>query len=461
MSSPTVKLHVRQPSQSLRIFEDGIGYLRKVGSSFDVHGRHTLPPGYRWVIPSPILCADLVRGLQARESIHISRSRSFVKMVTSIVQLVLSSVTIYRSRGSQLDRYGYAAFGLTVIPYTFMSLVNFIYVGVVGEYAALTILRTSTMEEANGRLPVEGRICGDVGTLAPTSPAYPGHEGSAGGVDEIAKVVDEILANAKDGTDDSNKFTISLWTEGNILCVKKRDADQIRKFRLIEVGEPNLLFDVHPIASHLRVREPKTDREDTILPNIGVDEVLKERFNRANRLHKLSLTVKAFIVVAAPLLAVILPPVLIATWTGYHYGQGSLFRRIVMVSWLTLNQFAVLAAQLNLLAKYKSAWKHKVKFRSSLRESVGGAQTSDDNGSGENPGPITTHNNDTGGCGAFFILCCGSVLVLVEVTLRVLLLVLTVVVPVGIIVVVLGLPIAGFVEVGKMLKEFGTCTVDS
>jgi len=452
---------VRQPSQSSRLFEDGLEHLREVGSSFDVHGSYELlPPGYRWVIPSPILCADLVRGLKARETIHISRSRSFLKMAASIVQLVLSSVTIYRSRGSQLDRYGYAAFGLTVIPYTFMSLVNFIYIGAVGEYAALTILQTPTMQEANDRLG--GQICGEVGILTPANPTDPTHEGSEQDTTDIQEVdaVDELLAKAKDAT--GEKTVVSLWLEEpDILCVKKRDHTQIRKFHLIEDGKPTLLFDVHPIASDLRVHEPNHDYKDTILPNIGVHEVLKERFNRANRLHKLSLTIKGIIVVAAPLLAVILPPVLIAIWTGYHRGQSSPFRRVVMVSWLTFNQVAVLTAQLDLLAKYKSAWTYKSTLQDNfslgwLRESAEGAQASDINESGITQ-ESTTGNGDMNACQAFLNLCGTVVLGLVLVVLGLVLFFVNL----GMSVAVLGLPIAGFVEVGKMLKEFGTCTIDS
>jgi len=86
-------------------------------------------------------------------------------MATSIVQLVLSSITIYRTRGPQLDRYGYTAFGLSVFPYTFMSLVNFIYLGCVGEYSHLTMLHTSTLREAKGRSG--GKVCGEVGILRP------------------------------------------------------------------------------------------------------------------------------------------------------------------------------------------------------------------------------------------------------------------------------------------------------
>jgi len=69
-------------------------------------------------------------------------------MFTSVAQLILSCITIYRARGSQLARYGYAAFGLSVFPYTVMSFVNLVFVGILGEYPSLYIMRTAVLDEA-------------------------------------------------------------------------------------------------------------------------------------------------------------------------------------------------------------------------------------------------------------------------------------------------------------------------
>ena len=44
--------------------------------------------------------------------------------MVSIVQVLLASATLYETRGDQFNQYGYAAFGLTVIPYIVMSIVN-------------------------------------------------------------------------------------------------------------------------------------------------------------------------------------------------------------------------------------------------------------------------------------------------------------------------------------------------
>jgi len=72
-------------------------------------------------------------------------------MITSIVQLFSSSIALYRARGSQLEQYGYAAFGLSVFPHLLMSLVNLGCAVILGEYPYLCPLWTPILEEAQER----------------------------------------------------------------------------------------------------------------------------------------------------------------------------------------------------------------------------------------------------------------------------------------------------------------------
>lgn len=101
---------------------------------YDFCGKLSLPWGYHWVFPDrdhmtnySLLFADQ----------RIPHSRSYLKMVTSFIQLFSSSITLYRTRGSQLDQYGYAAFGLSVFPYLLMSFVNLCCAIILGEYPYL------------------------------------------------------------------------------------------------------------------------------------------------------------------------------------------------------------------------------------------------------------------------------------------------------------------------------------
>ncbi|KAG4034526.1 hypothetical protein MFRU_003g04860 [Monilinia fructicola] len=56
--------------------------------------------------------------------IAISSQFSALQVLWSIAQTCIGSYILYQSRGSQLDIYGHAAFGLTVIPYVIASIIN-------------------------------------------------------------------------------------------------------------------------------------------------------------------------------------------------------------------------------------------------------------------------------------------------------------------------------------------------
>ncbi|KAF2666198.1 hypothetical protein BT63DRAFT_481990 [Microthyrium microscopicum] len=80
-----------------------------------IHGVYTMPKGYEFAyVPS-----DAVINFQADKSMkfEVSASYSFTKAAIAIVQTVYASITLYRARGNQVQVFGYAAFGLTVIPY--------------------------------------------------------------------------------------------------------------------------------------------------------------------------------------------------------------------------------------------------------------------------------------------------------------------------------------------------------
>jgi hypothetical protein len=62
-----------------------------------------------------------------------------------------ATITIYQARGDQVQRYGYAAFGLTVVPYAFMSVVNGAANFITPQYATMSLVRTPAMSEAEQR----------------------------------------------------------------------------------------------------------------------------------------------------------------------------------------------------------------------------------------------------------------------------------------------------------------------
>lgn len=75
----------------------------------------------------------------------ISHSYNIVKIQAALVQLAFGIVTIYRARGDQITMLGYAAFGLTVTSYAWMSLLNLLASLVRPSFASLFVVENGTL----------------------------------------------------------------------------------------------------------------------------------------------------------------------------------------------------------------------------------------------------------------------------------------------------------------------------
>ena len=86
-----------------------------------------------------------------RQNGTIPNSYSVIQAFIGIVQALWAIVTIYQARGDRIQQYGYAAFGLTVVPYAFMSVVNALANLLTPQYATIFVIRTPAMTEAEQR----------------------------------------------------------------------------------------------------------------------------------------------------------------------------------------------------------------------------------------------------------------------------------------------------------------------
>lgn len=126
-----------------------------------MHGTYRIPEGYSLaLVPPDAVILDLDGGIG---SSTISCSYSFVKALVALAQTAYAVSTLYRSRGDQIARYGYAAFGLTVAPYAVMSIVNLLGNLCSPDYPAPYLVESSIMDEARQR-PL-GYFSGTVGRL--------------------------------------------------------------------------------------------------------------------------------------------------------------------------------------------------------------------------------------------------------------------------------------------------------
>ncbi|KAK0702286.1 hypothetical protein B0H67DRAFT_547275 [Lasiosphaeris hirsuta] len=74
-------------------------------------------------------------------------NKNFVTIIVSLFQLGFSLVTLYRARGDQVALYGYAAFGLTVAQYAWMSLLNLMGGLIRPQYSGLFLVESQTLRD--------------------------------------------------------------------------------------------------------------------------------------------------------------------------------------------------------------------------------------------------------------------------------------------------------------------------
>ena len=83
--------------------------------------------------------------------VELSSNYNLAKGLIAIFQTLYASATLYQTRGDQIQRYGYAAFGLTVAPYLIMSIVNLLSTVLTPDYPCLYLVRSEIMDEAARR----------------------------------------------------------------------------------------------------------------------------------------------------------------------------------------------------------------------------------------------------------------------------------------------------------------------
>lgn len=117
-----------------------------------VHGVCQLPEEYALcVVPSGAEVDEPPCGGKTPCTSELSSSYNLPKVLTADFQTAYASATLYQVRGDQIQRYGYAAFGLTVAPYLVMSLVNLASTMRVPDYSTMYLVSSEAVEEAQRR----------------------------------------------------------------------------------------------------------------------------------------------------------------------------------------------------------------------------------------------------------------------------------------------------------------------
>lgn len=99
--------------------------------------------------------------------IQLSSVKNLAKGLIAVFQTVYASLTLYHARGDQIQHYGYAAFGLTVVPYIVMSLINLASIILTPDYPVMYLVESEAMREANKRQ--NAKFDGVIGKILTTS----------------------------------------------------------------------------------------------------------------------------------------------------------------------------------------------------------------------------------------------------------------------------------------------------
>ncbi|KAI8244141.1 hypothetical protein K4K57_000814 [Colletotrichum sp. SAR 10_99] len=111
--------------------------------SSNIHGLCELPEGYHLMqVPRKATFAG-------EDDLPVDHRPCYnlVRVLASIIQLIFAISTLYRTRGDQIERYGYAAFGLTVIPYAWMSLINLVGNAICPQYDKIYVVSSRALRD--------------------------------------------------------------------------------------------------------------------------------------------------------------------------------------------------------------------------------------------------------------------------------------------------------------------------
>ncbi|KAL8853750.1 MAG: hypothetical protein Q9221_001393 [Calogaya cf. arnoldii] len=147
-----------------------------------IHGVCQLAPGYALsYVPEDMkvyshikhqrsLSISRLLGVNHTPDIKLASNHDIPRILFSIIQTVYGGYSLYKARGTQIERYGYAAYGLTVLPYMMVSVINLIGSLLSSEYETIYLVHSATMDE----MKLRGGLCdGVVGTLErPPHQAY-------------------------------------------------------------------------------------------------------------------------------------------------------------------------------------------------------------------------------------------------------------------------------------------------
>ncbi|KAF8876258.1 hypothetical protein BD779DRAFT_170319 [Infundibulicybe gibba] len=290
-----------------------------------MHGLHKLPAGYSFApVPHDALVLDL--GISQSSTIgqesatNICSVFNFPQVAASLFQSLYAIFTLYRSRGDQISRYGYAAFSLTVAPYAIMSAINLVGGLLTPTYPTLYLIGSSILDEAKSRPGAQ--FDGIIGRIAETSEIL---ALDLGGTFENQNGSDKSLFFRVEGSDDADNKPPTPPYEGPFKVI---EADGSREHLVLRT--PSC-----PRFQRIRSTEYQSSRTRSLLHTQGFISRLQRmklvtivqppfRSPGSNR------TFAQFVCLAVGSVSV----AIVGGFSGFHPGQSTKAQRVWITTWL-------------------------------------------------------------------------------------------------------------------------------
>ncbi|KAH9932952.1 uncharacterized protein B0H18DRAFT_870933 [Fomitopsis serialis] len=283
-----------------------------------LHGMARPTVGYRLAVPqrksyTQILIRD---HLEDTTELRVHHRTGTVGATLSIIQIVAGSYSLYISWLSQVPTWGYASYGLTVLPYVVMSIINLVCAICVDSYACAQLLRTPILEESLLR-----REC--------TESQPSAYDGTIGTVREESRPAAADV--------ESPYVAVGMHVE------TRDDVD----------GQPQKYIVVTPASGQDRYDEPPRRKEYRLIREKKI-----ESFNRFSHVPVLSellvgpmepslrrgwmLYYAIRWIYAFQAAAIALPTAVIGALTGFHPQQSTKTQRAWIIAWMVADVLASL-----------------------------------------------------------------------------------------------------------------------
>lgn len=179
---PSIEQKTTKEEQQTPLRESCLYFVKEGLFKRKIHGRVSLPSG--WIlIKVPVgatfaddkdigLSTSLGWSLQTNPSLstNLAQDYSFFKALIAVVQTLFAIYTLYNTSLHEVEQFGYAAAGFTVVPFAFMSFIHFLANIACPTFPAMYIVENDVLQALRRRIASENKqmtfyVEGTVGTL--------------------------------------------------------------------------------------------------------------------------------------------------------------------------------------------------------------------------------------------------------------------------------------------------------